>query len=160
MKFVTLAFLVAFLSGPVLATEAATAPAPDVRAVTPSGLELLDAADVSLSEFVWVKRVVAVFADTPNDPQFQQQIRMLEGANAGLLDRDVVVVVDTDPAARSEVRQQLRPRGFSLVLLDKDGAVKQRKPNPWTAREIFHAIDRLPLRREEMLQQRPGRVTN
>ena len=34
---------------------------------------------------------------------------------------------DTDPAAKTEWRQKLRPRGFSLVLMDKDGDGKISK---------------------------------
>ncbi len=75
---------------------------------------------------------------------------------AALDERDVVVIVDTDPEARTPVRQRLRPRGFSLVLMDKDGEVKMRKPQPWSVREITRAIDRFPLRRQEMLEQRPS----
>ncbi len=150
-----------------LATAAAaqTDPGPvdpraDPTAEAPLGLVTVDASEVTMAEHQWVNRILAVFADTPNDPQFQQQMRLLQDAYAGLEDRDVIVVVDTDPAARSDPRQRLRPRGFSLVLVDKDGMVKQRKPSPWTSREIFHAIDRLPLRRQEMLEERPGRATN
>jgi hypothetical protein len=64
--------------------------------------------------------------------------------------RDVVVIVDTDPAARSAVRTQLRPRGFMLALLSKDGSVFQRKPAPWDVREISRAIDKLPQRQQEI----------
>jgi hypothetical protein len=67
-----------------------------------------------------------------------------------------VVITDTDPEARSAVRQRLRPRGFSLVLMDKDGEVKRRAPAAWSMREIMHAIDRFPLRREEMLERNPA----
>ena len=67
-----------------------------------------------------------------------------------LADRDVVILIDTDPAARSDVRTQLRPRGFSMVLLAKDGTVVLRKPSPWDVREIRRAIDKLPLRQDEI----------
>ena len=90
------------------------------------------------------------------DFAFLRQMQMLEADPAALAERDVVVIVDTAPDPQSAVRRQLRPRGFSLVLMDKDGAVKLRNPRPWTIREITHAIDRFPLRRQEMLEQRPA----
>jgi hypothetical protein len=31
-----------------------------------------------------------------------------------------------------------------------------RKPQPWSVREITRAIDRFPLRRQEMLERRPS----
>ena len=34
--------------------------------------------------------------------------------------------------------------------MDKDGQVKLRKPFPWDVREISRAIDKFPLRRQEI----------
>ena len=91
-----------------------------------------------------------MFADTPDDPSFVQQIAAMERDGAALVGRDVVVVTDSDPASGSAWRRDLRPQGFSLVLIDKDGQVKIRRPSPWDVREIGRAIDRLPLRRQEV----------
>ncbi|MEM1362866.1 MAG: DUF4174 domain-containing protein [Pseudomonadota bacterium] len=104
----------------------------------------------SLEPFLWTARPVVVFADTPNDPRFIKQMELLEADQAALLDRDVVVLVDTDPDARSDIRQQLRPRGFQLALIGKDGRVELRKPAPWSVREISRSIDKMPLRRQEI----------
>ena len=60
--------------------------------------------------------------------------------------------IDTDPEARTEWRKKLRPRGFSLVILDKDLKTTLRKPLPWDVREITHAIDKFPIRRQEIQQ--------
>lgn len=105
---------------------------------------------VDLSQFVWKNRLVVVFANSPQDPAFIEQTRLLEERWSDLLARDVVVIVDTDPAALSPVRKTLRPRGFSLVLIEKDGRVELRKPLPWDGREIMRAIDKMPIRREEL----------
>ncbi|WP_295049384.1 DUF4174 domain-containing protein [uncultured Paracoccus sp.] len=120
--------------------------APEPRAE----LRILSAADTAPEDFLWNARPVVVFADTPDDPAFREQIRMLTGRNDALIERDVVVITDSDPAAGSAWRQQLHPRGFSMVIIDKDGQVKQRRPLPWDVREISRAIDRLPLRRQEI----------
>jgi hypothetical protein len=119
-------------------------------------LNPIASSDVSLEEFLWLMRPVVVFADTPDDPAFQRQMQRLAADPAALEERDVVVITDTDPGAMTSVRQRLRPRGFSLVIMDKDGEVKLRKPQPWDVREITHAIDRFPLRRQEMLERRPS----
>ena len=71
-----------------------------------------------------------------------------------LLDRDVIVLTDTDPAAQSPIRQKLRPRGFMMVLIGKDGGVKLRKPLPWTVREISRSIDKMPMRLQEVEDRR------
>ena len=113
-------------------------------------LEIIDAADATLLDFRWVDRPIIVFADSPFNPLFQEQIELLEADLEELLIRDVVVVTDTDPAAKSAIRQELRPRGFALVLIGKDGQVKLRKPSPWDVREITHAIDKWPIRLKEI----------
>ncbi|WP_425081035.1 DUF4174 domain-containing protein [Ruegeria arenilitoris] len=112
--------------------------------------------DSDLSEFLWVKRPIVVFADTPADPRFQQQIDMLIEGEAAMRDRDVVVLTDTDPSAQSPIRSQLRPRGFQMVFVDKDGVVKLRKPSPWSVREIGRSIDKTPLREREIRERRQG----
>ncbi len=112
------------------------------------------AGDSDLSEFLWVSRPIVVFADTPADPRFQQQIDMLLDGEDAMRDRDVIVLTDTDPSARSPVRSQLRPRGFQMVFVDKDGVVKLRKPAPWSVREIGRSIDKTPLREREIRERR------
>ncbi len=111
-----------------------------------------------LKDLEFRARPVIVFADTPDDPQFQRQIAMLGQLIDELAARDVIVLIDTDPAARSPIRQALRPRGFALVLIGKDGRIAQRKPAPFSARELIRAIDKLPLRQQEMrdANRRPG----
>ena len=108
-----------------------------------------DPAPQTLEELLWIARPVVVFADTENDPRFLQQLEMLEQRSGDLADRNVVILVDTDPAAKGPLRQSLRPRGFGLVIVDTDGSVVQRRPAPTTAREIINLIDRLPSRRLE-----------
>jgi hypothetical protein len=123
----------------------------------PEGLRILDAAEVDPEEFLWQWRILAVMADTPNDPAFIQQMRDIDARANQLFERDVVVVVDTARASGSPLRQRLRPRGFMLAIIDKDGEVKQRRPSPRDVREISAVIDRFPLRRQEMLERSPGR---
>ncbi|MGR3759815.1 DUF4174 domain-containing protein [Roseobacteraceae bacterium NS-SX3] len=109
---------------------------------------------VSLSDFLWKNRAVVVFADSAEDPRFQEQVeRLIQGTDA-LLERDVVVLTDTDPGAKSDLRRKLRPRGFMLVLVGKDGGVKLRKPHPWTVRELTRTIDKFPSRLREVEERR------
>jgi Domain of unknown function (DUF4174) len=111
---------------------------------------------VVFADQLYVKRPVVVFADSANDPNFTRQMDLLAREYSELDVRDVILVIDTDPSAASEWRQKLRPRGFSLVIMDKDLRPVVRKPLPWDVREITHAIDKLPLRRQEMLEQNPA----
>ncbi len=118
----------------------------------------ISGSDVRLEDFIWSRRPVVVFADSPADPAFAEQMRALEAGWPALAARDVVVIADTDPAARGAVRQALRPHGFSLVLIEKDGSIAQRRPTPRDAREISQAIDKMPIRREEIRTQQGGRT--
>jgi len=122
----------------------------------PEGLLYVDGSDVDISTFLWTKRLLVVMADTPADPAFEQQLRNIREREEEFVIRDVVVITDTTPAARSPIRQELRPRGFMLAIIDKDGEVKQRRPAPRTAREIMAVIDRFPSRRQEILDQMPS----
>jgi hypothetical protein len=117
---------------------------------------VFDAAEVDLAELAWIARPVVVFADNPNQPQFVEQMRLLQADLTELDIRDVIIITDTDPAARTLVRQTLRPRGFSLVLIDKDGRVNLRKPDPWSVREIARQIDKMPLRLQEVRERLAG----
>lgn len=114
--------------------------------------------DAPLDSFRWIARPIVVFADSPADPRFQQQIDLLQDGEAILADRDMIVLTDTDPAAKSPLRTKLRPRGFQVVLIDKDGGVKLRKPSPWTVREITRIIDQTPLRLREVEERREKRT--
>ncbi len=121
----------------------------------PAGAKFVQSAeDRDLNEFLWTNRPIIVFADTPADPRYQQQLDMLIEGEAMLRERDVVVLTDTDPAARSALRSKLRPRGFQLVLIGKDGGVKLRKPFPWSVRELSRSIDKFPLREQEIRERR------
>lgn len=114
------------------------------------GLIILPASEITLDDFLWLNRVVVVFANTDRDPAFRKQIELLNVRPEDLAMREVVVLVDTDPDELSDARRKLRPRGFSLVLVDLDGRVILRKPAPWSVRELVRSIDKSTLRRDEI----------
>lgn len=113
-----------------------------------------------LSQFVWKKRPVVVFADNEADPRFIEQLELLREGEADLADRDVVVLLDTDPDAKSDLRLKLRPRGFMLAIIGKDGGIKLRKPFPWDVREITRSIDKMPMRKREVREQKEAAATD
>lgn len=115
---------------------------------------VFDATSLDIDELVWLARPVVVFADSPNDPRFRQQIDMLRARPEDLAERDVIILTDTNPAADSALRRRLRPRGFMLVLIGKDGEIELRKPAPWDVREITRSIDKMPLRQQEIEDRR------
>ena len=106
-----------------------------------------------LEAYQWRNRPVIVFADTPDDLLFRRQMELLAEGETMLLERDVVVITDTDASVTSDLRRALRPRGFQLVLIGKDGGAKLRKPRPWTVRELSRTIDKMPMRQQEIRQR-------
>lgn len=122
----------------------------ETQSSTDTDLQIRQAVDTDLSEFKWKNRPVIVFADSTDDPAFIEQMQLLGMRADALSARDVVVIVDTDPAARSDIRLKMRPRGFMLTLVGKDGGVKLRKPFPWSVREITRSIDKMPMRQREI----------
>jgi hypothetical protein len=116
----------------------------------------LPAEDVDLAAFKWQARPIIVFADSAADPRFGEQLELLAARAEDLVERDVVLILDADPARNSDLRLKLRPRGFQLVLIGKDGGVKLRKPFPWSVRELSRTIDKMPMRQQEIRNRSLG----
>src|SRR6056297_1552073 len=115
---------------------------------------IVSADEIDPADLLWIKRPLVVFADTPADPRYVEQMGYITERLDALAERDVVVITDTDPSARSDVRQRLRPRGFALVLIGKDGEIYLRKTAPWHVREIVRSIDKLPARQREVRESK------
>ena len=145
MKHVLPVVIASLLGGSLAAAEGE---------ITPAEALFVEGDVEDLSQFVWEKRPIIVFGDSPADPNFGQQIEYLESRAQELLDRDVVVLTDTDPSEDSALRTNLRPRGFMLVLIGKDGGVKLRKPYPWDVRQLMRSIDSMPMRQREIRERR------
>ena len=148
-RFFTLIFM-AFWATAAAAQE----PSEDAPAFDPPIVFSGD--EVDLNEFLWIKRPLLVFADTPADPRYVQQMEYISDRLNDLDTRDVVVLTDTDPSADSALRERFHPRGFMMVLLGKDGTIYLRKPFPWSVREISRTIDKMPMRQQEMREGQSG----
>ncbi|QIE47355.1 DUF4174 domain-containing protein [Pseudohalocynthiibacter aestuariivivens] len=123
-------------------------------AVVPEQSIFVDGTDVDLNEFLWKNRPLVIFADSEFDQRFVRQMELLNARLDELAERDVVILTDTDPSAQSPLRERLRPRGFMLALIVKDGTIYLRKPFPWDVREITRTIDKLPMRQQEIRERR------
>lgn len=148
-SFFTLAFL-------TLTPFCVTAQEAGETAVPPSDNGVLQTEIDDLSQFMWIKRPIVVFADSPADPRYVQQMQFITDRLDDLAQRDVVVLTDTDPDADSALRKKLHPRGFMLVLIGKNGTIYLRKPAPWSVREISRSIDKMPMRQQEIRDRRPS----
>ena len=112
--------------------------------------QIFSTSDVDLEDMIWAARPLIIFANSPLDPTFKQQMALLQESFEVLIERDVMVVVDTSPNSKSILRKNLRPKGFVWVLIGKDGMVKLRKPFAWDMRELSRVIDKMPMRQQEI----------
>tara|TARA_B100000787_G_scaffold156646_1_gene132908 strand:- start:2166 stop:2612 length:447 start_codon:yes stop_codon:yes gene_type:complete len=111
---------------------------------------MFEAQNVDLTDVMWTARPWIIFADSPRDPIFKQQMALWRAGLNVARDRDVMIVVDTDPSAQTQLRKTLRPKGFAWILIGKDGVVKLRKPFAWNMRELSRVIDKMPMRQQEI----------
>ena len=110
--------------------------------------------NTNLEIYEWTHRPVVIFANSDKDPNFISQIEFLSEDTTALLERDIIVLTDTDPKLSSSLRKKLRPHGFAFVLIGKDGQVKLRKPSPWNIREIARVVDKMPIRQQEIARKK------
>lgn len=143
----------------VLACLFANSTAAQTAEAEPEAQLFVTMEEVDLNQFKWKNRPIVVFADSEDNPAFDEQMRLLRQRPDELEARDVVVITDTDPDAQSDLRRKLRPRGFMLVIIGKDGGVKLRKPFPWDVREISRSIDKMPVRQREIREQKDRAIT-
>ena len=109
--------------------------------------------NTNIKGFEWAQRPIVIFANSDKDPNFISQMEFLSQDIKALKERDIVVLVDTNPSVPSALRKKLRPHGFAFILIGKDGQVKLRKPSPWNIREIARVIDKMPIRQQEITRK-------
>ena len=113
--------------------------------------------NTTLENFEWAQRQIIIFSDSEKDQNFISQMEfLLEDVNE-LKERDIIVLVDTNPSRPSSLRKRLRPHGFAFILIGKDGQVKLRKPSPLNIREIARVIDKMPIRQQEIARKKQAK---
>ena len=104
----------------------------------------------ALEPYRWNNRLLLVFAPSPNDALILEQLAELEAARSGLIERDLLVLTDTDPERGSDLRYELEIKGFQVLLVGKDGGVKIRSRTPVRTEALFATIDAMPMRQQEI----------
>ncbi len=95
-------------------------------------------------------RVLLVFVPSAEDKNYLEQKRLLEDAESGLTERDLVVLItdSSDP-----LRADYGVSEFTVVLIGKDGTEKERFSEPVKPASLFSIIDQMPMRRREMKER-------
>lgn len=86
-------------------------------------------------------RVLVIEAPSQDDVTYQGQAAELIAGWTGLVERDFIV------------RTRFRTKGFSIVLIGKDGGEKLRRNSLLTTRELFSLVDAMPMRKAEMARK-------
>ncbi len=122
----------------------------DVKASDADLFRQLPAEARDLKDLKWQHRPVLLFAPSEDSADYTEQMALFRHSEAGLAERDIVVLSDLDPKNPSLIRQTFSPNGFKLVLVGKDGGVKLEKDTVLQPNELFAVIDRMPMRQREM----------
>lgn len=122
------------------------------------------AAATELSDYLWQRRPLLVFAPTENDPRLVETMLRIEASRCDFVDRDMVLgrivtegtstldghVVDTNQAQRLRSEFGIGANSFSVVLIGKDGGEKLRVNDVPDLQVIYAVIDGMPMRGREM----------
>ena len=116
-----------------------------------------------LSDYLWERRPLLLFAPSESDPRLVETMRRIEASRCDFADRDMVLgrivtegtstldghVVDTSQAQRLVSEFGIGPDSFSVVLIGKDGGEKLRVANVPDLQAIYAVIDGMPMRARE-----------
>ena len=112
-----------------------------------------------LDAYRWRARILLLMAPDRADPQLADQLGRLRAAEAGVRERQLVVLTalpdgtvhEAGGAEVGHLSQRLRRgEGFQAVLIGKDGGEKARWTAPVDPQAVFADIDQMPMRRSEM----------
>jgi len=116
-----------------------------------------------LSDYLWERRPLLLFAPAESDPRLVETMRRIEASRCDFADRDMVLgrivtegtstldghVVDTSQAQRLVSEFGIGPDSFSVVLIGKDGGEKLRVAGIPDVQAIYAVIDGMPMRARE-----------
>ncbi|WP_425390540.1 DUF4174 domain-containing protein [Ekhidna sp.] len=121
-----------------------------------------------IKEHQWEKRVLIFSATSPTNIGYKRQEQLMSKGKKGMKERDLIVyklyddhwIDHKDKILSKEQAVAIRkeydiPEGqFMVLLIGKDGGVKMRKDDIMSTREIFALIDSMPMRKQEMREQK------
>ena len=119
----------------------------------------------TMEKYAWKNRPLVVFAPSEEDSRYRKQRELIQDAEEGFRERDMVwiEVFATNDISKAngesltaEEAEQLRRKfevdenTFAAILVGKDTTVKRRSRAPVPAETLFEQIDRMPMRQREM----------
>jgi hypothetical protein len=109
----------------------------------------------NLDDLRWKKRVVLIYAPEGSEKQLDRQQELLRSHHSEMAARDVTQIVLRNGAENAKLvdRFKLSGRGFTLLLIGKDGGEKLRSHEVVAPERICRLIDSMPMRQEEMRER-------
>jgi hypothetical protein len=111
-------------------------------------------AETDLSSFQWKNRVLVVLTPSAHDPRLGEQQAIAAAAVAGFSERDLIVVAEIGTDGSLHRRFGTKVGDFQVVLVGKDGHSTLQWSKSVSSEVLFSVIDKMPMRRDEMRQQR------
>ena len=120
--------------------------------------------NVELSDYLWKKRPLLLFAPSPSSPMYRSVPDNLSANLDQIVDRHMVIIevfengmirIDGKSDSRNStasLRQRFSAEegGLTAILVGKDGGLKLRQNGRLDLSEIFSLIDTMPMRQQEM----------
>ena len=117
-----------------------------------------------LSDYLWQRRPLLLFAPTDSDQRLVETMRRIEASRCDFADRDMVLgrivaegtsTLDGDVVGIDQAQQLLSEFGigtnsFGVVLIGKDGGEKLRVNDVPDLQAIYAVIDGMPMRGREV----------
>jgi hypothetical protein len=123
-----------------------------------------------LDSYRWKHRVLIAFAPSAIDTGYTDLLQQVEDRKIDFLDRDMLLIrvlaegisaagrdsLSAEDAATLRERFAVSDSDSVVLLLGKDGGVKQRDDLPANLQEFFALIDTMPMRKREMRSRSRG----
>ncbi|UJH90469.1 DUF4174 domain-containing protein [Antarcticibacterium sp. 1MA-6-2] len=116
-----------------------------------------------LSSHQWENRILLIFTENKNNPDFEKQISALKENRKKLEERKLVVYQITSKQFKKDLEEnsewqkneqlyinKTTDSPFEIQLIGLDGGIKMTERNFTDPQEIFSKIDSMPMRRAEM----------
>jgi hypothetical protein len=116
-----------------------------------------------LSDYLWQRRPLLLFAPSESDPRLLETMRRIAASRCDFVDRDMVLgrivsegtstldgkVVDRNRAQKLFSDFGIGAESFSVVLIGKDGGEKLRVADVPEPEAFYAVIDGMPMRARE-----------
>ena len=94
-------------------------------------------------------RQLLLFTSTTSQREYMKQLNLLKSDQAGLNERDIKIrIIEPKDVERSYYK--VEPDEFCIILIGKDGTEKYRAYSLLTLDKLYHLVDAMPMRIQEI----------